>query len=310
MEEYQSDYPLTYISLFSGIGGFEVGILKIFPNAKCLGYSEILEDAIDVYEEHFPDHPALGDITKIDGEVFRGKVDLLVGGSPCQDFSSLGSGKGLKGKKSSLFKHYLRLLDEIDPKYFILENVRMKESDEKRISKLLGTEAVLIDSNIISCQRRQRLYWCNFYIPANISDQPKMNKCLGEILLHRGEIGDYPLIVRNLKKDKTKTGKLLKQIIKGYNDPYFRILRSSDSEAPTLHTSFDSHYYIYVSPDKVRQIHPVEMERLQRFPDNWTDVLSKTKRYKVLANAVTCDVIALIVSFLVLDLRHNSLGSY
>jgi DNA-cytosine methyltransferase len=287
--------PFTYISLFSGIGGFELGIHKVFPDAVCLGYSEINPDAIEVYNKHFPNHPALGNINNIDGKFFRGKVDLLVGGSPCQDFSSLGSGKGLKGKKSNLFFSYLRLLKEIKPKYFILENVKMKNEYQDIISNYIGYDPILIDSNIVSCQRRKRLYWCNFYIENIIKIKRKTFK---DILVDEKQIADYPLIYKDLKKDNTKTGKILRNIIKGNLDPYFRILYDTDIEIPTVHTSFHSHYFIYLKSNVVRQIHPIEMEKLQTFPEDWTNVLSKSKRYNVIANAVTCDVISHIMSFL------------
>src|SRR5271170_7620337 len=102
MEEFQSNHPLRYISLFSGIGGFEIGIHKMFPKAVCLGYSEIDPHALAVYQEHYPDHPSLGNVRKIDGKSFRGKVDLLVGGSPCQSLSTAGKLQGLRGKSGLL----------------------------------------------------------------------------------------------------------------------------------------------------------------------------------------------------------------
>ena len=90
------------------------------------------------------------------------KIDLLIGGSPCQDFSNANLVKdGLDGEKSGLFYHYLRLLHELKPKYFLLENVKMKKSDQAKISELLGVEPVAINSKLLSAQSRPRLYWTN-----------------------------------------------------------------------------------------------------------------------------------------------------
>ena len=89
-------------------------------------------------------------------------IDLLIGGSPCQDFSMANlTKKGLDGDKSSLFYHYLRLLQEVKPKYFLLENVKMKRSDQDKISELIGVEPITINSKLVSAQSRTRLYWTN-----------------------------------------------------------------------------------------------------------------------------------------------------
>jgi DNA (cytosine-5)-methyltransferase 3A len=299
MEDYQSDYPLTYVSLFSGIGGFEVGIHKIYPNARCLGYSEIDPNALKVYREHFPDHPALGDVTKADCRRLRGKVDLLVGGSPCQDFSALGSRDGLDGKKSGLFLHYLRILDEIRPRHFILENVVMKKEHQEALSDLLGVDPVLIDSNVISCQRRKRLYWCSFDVSA-IAQLPKMDDCVGSILLSEREIGDYPLVYKDLKKDRTKSGRIMKDKINGRPNPrssYYFIVQDNDETSPTVFSE-QSHHFVHVRGSVYRNWHPIELERLQTFPDDWTSSLPKTRRYGALGNAVTCDVVALMISMM------------
>lgn len=298
MEEYQSDYPLTYISLFSGIGGFEVGILKIFPNAICLGYSEVEPNAIKVYEAHFPDHKNLGDVTKVDGRKFRGKVDLLVGGSPCQNFSAIGDGTGLKGEKSRLLREYLRILDEVRPEHFILENVNMKREHRDAVTKLVGVEPVMIDSNIISFQRRKRLYWCNFDI-SRISDLPLFKGTLADVLLER----DDPLLDEVLWKDLNRkttgnTEKYLKMVLNGKpceREKYFNVSYYSDKQTHTL-TCCSSQDYVCMGNNITRQFHPVERERLQTFPDDWTNPVATTRRMRALGNAVTCDVIALICS--------------
>ncbi|MFW6225791.1 MAG: DNA cytosine methyltransferase, partial [bacterium] len=152
---------LNVLSLFDGIGtGYQV--------FKDLGYnvnyyaSEVNEDAILVSKKNHPDLVELGDVTKVsykEGILYYGdgkqinvdKIDILIGGSPCQDLSNQKrDGKGLEGEKSSLFFDYLRLLKETNPKYFLLENVKMKKKDEETISEYLNVPSININSELVS----------------------------------------------------------------------------------------------------------------------------------------------------------------
>lgn len=310
MEEYQLEHPLTYISLFSGIGGFEIGINKVFPNAQCLGYSEIDPKAIKVYRSHFPDHPALGDVTRIKGTRFKGKVDLLVGGSPCQDFSSLGSGKGLKGKKSGLFLHYVRLLEEIKPRHFILENVCMKKQDQDMVSAILGVEPVLIDSNVVSYQRRKRLYWCSFDIKS-IAKLPKLNTCVGHVLLDPEDPLLNEVKWNSYYRPRTNQDQIMRAIVKNLDHPqksFYQLVRYTDKATGTITANLNGHICVDMGSNSYRNFHPIELERLQTFPDNWTDAVQFSDRKFLIGNAVTCDVISLIVSLL--DLYTVQMSSY
>ena len=288
---------LTYISLFSGIGGFEEGIIAVFPNAKCLGYSEISDAALRVYREHFPDHPALGDITNIDGNLFRGKVDLLVGGSPCQNFSMIGDHKGIKGVKSKLINEYLRLLKEIQPKFFVLENVKMSKKNQDLISDLIGCEPVCIDSNIVSHQRRKRLYWCNFDV-SSLANKPALKGSVNKSLLPKNDKRLREVLEKDLDKPKSILDKKLKNICKGSNDHYIIGMNRTDLNSPTLTTEASGHHFVCESSNKARQLHPIEMENLQTFPQDWTSSLTRTQRSMVLGNAVTCKVIEKIMKIL------------
>ncbi len=208
----------------------------------------------------------------------------------------MGSRNGLKGKKSKLFKHFLRLLDEIQPTYFILENVKMKQSYANNISKLIGVEPVMIDSNIVSYQRRKRLYWCNFDI-SSLSEHSLLNK--SNILLPKQALDKS--LYKDLSKERTEIAKVLRAILD--NKPnarkkYHAILYGHETCSPTVHTIYNQHCFVYVKDRTIRQLHPIEIERLQTFPDNWTELLPKSKRCKVLGNAVTCFVISAIVDCL------------
>lgn len=156
---------MKYLSLFSGIGGFEKGIQQVHPDWECVGYSEIDKYATSVYQKHFPAHKNYGDITQIDVESLP-DFDLLVGGSPCQDLSiAKNNRQGLSGARSGLFYKYLEILRVKKPRYFVLENVAsMPKEARETISKELGVEPVMINAALVSAQNRKRLFWANFPI--------------------------------------------------------------------------------------------------------------------------------------------------
>lgn len=297
----KSSKQLTYLSLFSGIGGFECGIHEIFPNARCMGYSEINPYSIKVYQEHFPDHKNLGDVSSIKGEKLeklKGRVDLLVGGSPCQNFSKAGDRKGLDGQKSSLLMEYVRILNELNPKYFILENVQMSKDHQEQVSELLGVDPVLIDSNIASYQRRKRLYWCNFDI-SKLTTLPPISGTMSSILLKETDSRTVEVPHKTIgKSPKRSMEKRISSILRGKpiaQSNWFKIIKRGDKSMRTLLKGDACYEWVVIKGFNIRQIHPLERERLQTFPDDWTSSLSRTQRYEVLGDAVSCDVIALIM---------------
>ena len=139
-------HGITVLSLFDGIGCGRIALERVGIKVDKYYASEIKKIAIDTTMLHYPDTIQIGDVTKVryeDGVLYSekgnfavGKIDLLIGGSPCQDFSILRALKGLeitglKGTKSRLFYEYLRLLHEVNPRFFLLENVRMKKESEE-----------------------------------------------------------------------------------------------------------------------------------------------------------------------------------
>ena len=111
---------MKYLSLFSGIGGFELVTPKDW---ECVGYSEILEPAIKIHEKYFKEHKNYGDISKINPDIIP-DFDLFVGGFPCQDLSIAGKREGLSGSRSGLFYEIVRILRVKRPTHILLENVR------------------------------------------------------------------------------------------------------------------------------------------------------------------------------------------
>ena len=150
------------LSLFDGMSGGQIALRVADIPYNTYYASEIKPHAIETTQHNFPDTVQLGDVTQIKGKDLP-RIDLLIGGSPCQDLTILGKNRdGLEGSKSILFFEFLRLLRELKPKYFLLENVAsMKNADRDLISELLGVEPILINSDLVSAQHRRRYYWTN-----------------------------------------------------------------------------------------------------------------------------------------------------
>ena len=180
---------MKYISLFSGIGGFEIAIHNIFPQAKCLGYSEIDKFALKVYKHHFPEHKNMGDIEDIKERDIKRLLskegcDLLVGGFPCTNLTSLArqhshcNSEGLEGPKSGLFWKMLNIIKWIqkhNPKgkklnLIIENNASMKkvykETITSQLQKLFKTpiSCTMLNGADFGVQTRRRLYWTTFEV--------------------------------------------------------------------------------------------------------------------------------------------------
>lgn len=154
--------PITVLSLFDGISCGRVALQRAnIPVEKYLA-SEIDKYAIQVTQKNWPDTIQIGDVTKIDFTQFIGKIDLLIGGSPCQDLSIAGKREGLSGERSGLFFKFVEALNTIKPKWFLLENnVGMPQEAYEKISELMGCYPVEINSALVSAQTRKRFYWTN-----------------------------------------------------------------------------------------------------------------------------------------------------
>lgn len=167
---------MVVLSLFDGISCGQIALERAGIKVDKYYASEIKTKAIEITQKHYPNTIQIGDVTKVrykdgilytdNGEFEVGEIDLLIGGSPCQDFSCLkntrwGEANGYNGEKSKLFWEYLRLLREVNPKYFLLENVKMKQEYETNISNILGYKPNRINSSLVSFQTRDRLYWTN-----------------------------------------------------------------------------------------------------------------------------------------------------
>jgi DNA (cytosine-5)-methyltransferase 3A len=274
---------MNVLSLFDGMSCGRLALERAGIDVGSFFASEIDPMAIKVAMKNYPDTIQIGDVTKVSGKDLP-TIDLLIGGSPCQSLSNAGDGSGFDGK-SGLFFEWTRLLEECRPKWFLLENVRMKKEWQDVITRILGTEPVLIDSCLVSAQNRKRLYWTN--IP--ISGMPEDRKIFIEDILESGFDQKYWLPEKNAALLSAKvdiTGAPDVCCIDVYNRRY-----KKDRKCPTL--THPCHNSIrLLQGGRFRKLTPVECERLQTVPDGYTEGVSDTHRYAMLGNGWTVDVIA------------------
>lgn len=152
---------MKVLSLFDGISCGRVALERAGVPVEVYYASEIDKYAMQVSAKNYPDIIQIGDCTQVDFSEYIGKVDLIIGGSPCQGFSFAGKQLNFSDPRSKLFFEFVRALREIKPKYFLLENVKMKKEFQDVISEQLGVQPIEINSALVSAQNRKRLYWTN-----------------------------------------------------------------------------------------------------------------------------------------------------
>lgn len=179
---------MRVLSLFDGISCARVALTRAGLPVEDYFASEVDKNAIKVALKNFPDTVEVGDVRKVCGSCF-GHIDLLVGGSPCQDLSiAKKDRKGLEGQRSSLFWEYVRVWKEAKPTWFILENVAsMPKADREVITKEMGVEPVLLNASLVSAQCRKRLFWTN--IP-NVGQPEDRGILLKDILQPDSEVDE------------------------------------------------------------------------------------------------------------------------
>ena len=281
---------MNVLSLFDGMSCGQIALDKLGIEVDKYFASEIEAASIKVAIKNYPNTIQIGDVTKVNGKDLP-KIDLLIGGSPCQSLSNAGNGSGFDGK-SGLFYEWVRLLKECQPKYFMLENVKMKKEWQAIITDILCVEPILINSNIFSAQNRQRLYWTN--IP--MDPLPDDKEIYIEDILETGFDKKYWLPEKNaglLSKKVDIAGATDICCIDVYNKRY-----KKDRKSPTL--THPCHNSLRLLQDgKFRKLTPIECERLQTVPDGYTEGVSDTHRYAMLGNGWTVDVIAHIFKNLI-----------
>ena len=285
---------MKVLSLFDGISCGMVALERAGISVDTYYASEIEPNAIKISQKNYPNIIRLGDVTKWrEWDIDWSSIDLLIGGSPCQSLSIVQSKtrQNLDGK-SKLFFEYVRVLNEIKPKYFLFENVAsMNEESKKVITSLLGVEPVFIDSADFSAQQRPRLYWTNIPIPLNYE---KSQTVLNDILEEEQAVADkYYYNCGFDEVDMTKavcTSVHIKghDLIRRVQNPMFKC------HTITTCSGGNTQKKVYIN-GKVRKLTPLEYERLQTLPDNYTAGVADGHRYTACGNGWTVDVIAHIL---------------
>lgn len=333
---------MKVLSLFDGISCGRVALERIGIHVDAYYASEIDKYAIQVAQKNYPDTIQIGDVCRVDFSKYIDKIDLIIGGSPCQGFSFAGKQLNFNDPRSKLFFEFVRAVKTIKPKYFLLENVKMKKEYQDIISDLLGVQPIEINSALVSAQNRKRLYWTN--IP-NIS-QPTDEGILLKNIVHEYEILGVGMDKKNEDYIKRfivpfdKSLQILEKEVEKGKVGFFR----KDSQANRVYFIHDKAVclcgdagggaakmgqYLFgcITPDRVekrqngqrfndgkkfytltaqdkhgvliegyiRKLTPIECERLQTLPDDYTAGVSDSQRYKMLGNGWTVDVIAHIL---------------
>lgn len=281
---------MNVLSLFDGMSCGRIALERAGIKVNKYFASEIDKYAIQIAKKNYPDTIHIGDVKDVMyPESFDGhKIDLVIGGSPCQGFSFARKGLNFDDQRSKLFFEYARLIKECKPKYFLLENVRMKQECQNVISEILGVKPIKINSSLLSAQNRQRLYWTNIPV-SKITDKGLVLK---DILQNDHNMPDRPSVFYATKKPS-----LCKQVAEADDIRGMRSIKaiySAEAKSPTLTTMTGGHREpkVATGENTYRKLTPLECERLQTVPDNYTDGVSKTQRYKMLGNGWTVDVIA------------------
>ena len=286
MEQQTNDMKrINVISLFDGMSCGQLALQELGFNVRNYFASEIEPKAIEVTNDNYPNTHQIGDVTKVkiqDMGLFTENgyhnisegIDLVIGGSPCQGFSTAGKQLNFNDERSKLFFEFVRIYKESKAKYFLLENVWMKKEWQDVISLYLGVEPIEIDSNLITGANRRRLYWTN--IP-NVTAPKKNNSKLSDVL-ESGQV------------DKEKAYCIDANYGKGSNlRTYFeKSRRQIVFDQLNGNKKVGEHKgqtYVY------RLLSPIECERLHGVPDNYTSCVSRTNRYHMLGNGWSVQVI-------------------
>ena len=377
------------MSLFDGMSCGQIALDQLGIKVDKYYASEIDKYAIQVTQKNYPNTIQVGDICELDPQDFQ-DVDLIMGGSPCQGFSFAGKQLAFNDPRSKLFFEFVRMVEGIKPKYFLLENVRMKKEYLQVITDMLGVEPIFINSALVSAQSRQRYYWTN--IPSIqqpedrgivlrdvLETEPNPEFYHGQKSIEYMERGNEKWQQAGKRRadryeqtaDKEKSFTITENWHKGVPYNYFKetkpkqvgmasdikghdILRrvySPEGKSPTLNSmgggnrepkvvtggafrgraydkdgkhmdrdgssvanktkqmlelrkDYKSNAITTVGKDSVavnedltwRKLTPLECERLQTVPDNYTEGVSNTQRYKMLGNGWTVEVIKHILS--------------
>ncbi len=286
---------MNVLSLFDGMSCGMIALERAGIKVTNYYASEIDKYAQIVSEKNYPNIIRLGDVTKWQ-EWDLPQIDMVIGGSPCQGFSMAGKRLNFDDPRSKLFFTFVDIVNALKPKYFLLENVMMKKEWQDVISDSMGVQPIMINSALLSAQNRKRLYWTN--IP-DVGYPCGKETVIADILSE----GNYKFLKNpRIKETKVKTKNYVKWDISGkrywsqqdrayyLDNKMCSISRSGGENKLNICIDYDNDVY--------RKCLPIEAERLQTVPDNYTEGVSVNKRFEMLGNGWTVDVIAHIFSYI------------
>ncbi len=368
---------MNVLSLFDGMSCGQIALNKAGIKYDAYFASEVDKYAIKVAQANYPNTIQIGDVTKVDHTRLPfGGIDLLMGGSPCQGFSFAGKQLNFDDPRSKLFFEFIRLRDELKPKYVLLENVRMKKESENVITKYMGFSPQAMNSADVSAQNRHRLYWFGYLNESLEYEQIPISPIKDKGIVIKDILEDLPFEDIPNYLNNTWCGRRRGDLVKSVDDPKAHCLTASmwkgqiptfvkkpvqvgvadnikgydiikrvyspNGKSPTLTTMQGGHRQpkvaigrivnrrldengvrkdnqlelpftkqlevssadksnclttvqkdnVVVHKELYRKLTPIECERLQTVPDNYTNHVSKTQRYKMLGNGWTVDMIA------------------
>jgi site-specific DNA-cytosine methylase len=283
---------LNVLSLFDGVSCGRIALDQLGITVNKYFASEIETSAIKCAMKNYPDTIQIGDVNNVKGADLP-RIDLIIGGSPCQNFSksviqNINHNQGLEGVKSKLFYQYLRLIQECKPKYFFLENVAgMKDKDRNIISECMGVEYININSNELSAQDRDRLYWTNIPFDA---DYVKCTDVLKDILVDADDVPEKYWYKCGF--DYNGSDKKIEATLHVNGHDILKRVNNQNFKGACLTRVSGGHQQKKVFQNgRPRKLMPIEYERLQCVPDSYTEGVSDTDRYSAMGNGWTVSVI-------------------
>jgi site-specific DNA-cytosine methylase len=276
---------MNVLSLFDGMSCGQIALDKLGIKIDKYFSSEIDKYAIEITQKNYPKTIQLGSVEFVTKEMINNKIDLLIGGSPCQGFSSAGKQLNFEDPRSKLFFEYIRLLKDLKPKYFLLENVGMKKEWQDIISNLLNVEPIEINSKLMSAGLRKRIYWTN--IPG--VKKPKDKGILLNDILDKAfsEKEKSYCIDANYGKGSN----LKRYLHRGSRQIVFTDENFMKSITQNKPKEEDCNKIGKDNRDKWRFLTPNECEKIQTVPKDYTLGVPKFWRYHMLGNGWTVDVI-------------------
>lgn len=271
---------MNVLSLFDGISCGQVALNRAGISYDKYFASEIDQDAISVTQHNYPNTIQLGDVTKIDLSKLP-IIDLLIGGSPCQGFSFAGKQLNFNDPRSKLFFDYVRIKNQLNPKYFLLENVNMKKEWRDLISSHLGVNPIRINSNKVSACNRDRWYWTNI---------PYVDISEVDITFDTINSGESRYWLPNDKIERMKNWKSQQKPINNAT------LIGSHSKLPCLtargYNQYHSGCILISDGEKFRYLTNSEAELAMTLPLGYTSILCDRARSKAIGNGWTVDVVS------------------